>query len=171
MKKIIIGQIIKPQGIKGELKVKPYVDDVNIFNKLDKLFLENEQSIRNIENVSIRNNFVYLTIFGVSDRNKAEGLRNKLLYLPAEQIKQDLEEDEYLIEEILGFEVVDDTGKPIGKLEDISNYGSLDVYTVKTKTGYLRFPNAPEVIAEIVPSLNKIVLNSKKLVEVAIYEG
>lgn len=37
--KLVIGEVLKPQGILGALKVKPYVDDVNRFSALKRVFI------------------------------------------------------------------------------------------------------------------------------------
>ena len=41
--KLIVGEVLKPQGIRGELKVKPFTDDAEDFHNFSRVFLDNAE--------------------------------------------------------------------------------------------------------------------------------
>lgn len=170
MEKIIIGEIVKPQGIKGELKIKPYVDDFKIFDEVKNIYLGSEIVGRSISSVSVRQNYVYAMISGIESRNIAEAYRNKLIYVEEDFIKSRMNNDEYLIDEMLESQVYFEDGKIVGKLYDVQNFGSADVYYLETEKGKLLFSNVPDVIISINVKEKKIVVNEKRFGEVSIYE-
>ena len=86
MEKVAIAKIIKPQGIKGECKIKFLTDDLSVFEGLKQVYLGDK--LYNVKNISIRFGFGYLTFEGVKDRNEAELLRNKKLFIPKEFIRR-----------------------------------------------------------------------------------
>ena len=74
-----IGRILKPQGIRGEVKVDPLTDDSSRFCVLKSVSVGNElkriQSVR----LSESDKFVYIKFVGVDDRNAAELLRGRFV--------------------------------------------------------------------------------------------
>ena len=78
----------------------------------------------------------------------AERMRNKVLYADRD-IFEDLPEDTYLVVDMLGLEVKDDT-TVYGNIEDVFNTGSNDVYAVKPKVGKsIYIPAIKDVVKEI----------------------
>ena len=66
---IDIGEIVKAQGIRGEVKVKPLVRDFSLLNDMDTLIIDTIPF--KVESFSVRNGFAYYLFSGVSDRNRA----------------------------------------------------------------------------------------------------
>ena len=56
--KTVVGEIVKPQGIRGEIKIKPLVDDANYFNDLSVFFVENNKFTK--KSCRVHQGFVYL---------------------------------------------------------------------------------------------------------------
>ena len=70
-KKVLIGKIVKAQGIKGEVKVMPITSDIQRFKKINYCFINNIKYT--ITHVRIgADNFAYLTFSEITDRNAAE---------------------------------------------------------------------------------------------------
>ena len=69
-----IGFIKKPHGIKGEVKVLPFSEDISRFKKLKKVFAQiNEQFIElKLKSLKTMNDEVIIHFEGCNDRNKAE---------------------------------------------------------------------------------------------------
>ena len=85
-KNLVIGEVIKPQGILGEVKVKPYTDDVSRFQSLKEVYVCGETY--RVLNARIAQDAVYLSLSGVPDRNAAERLRGKFLEVKRENAAQ-----------------------------------------------------------------------------------
>ena len=132
----LIGTIVKPQGIKGEVKVKSVSPDPDRFNDLDSVYIKSEKiQTYSIENLRISNGFVFLKFVQVNSRNDAELLRGKELLISEDQLI-DLEDDEYFVHELIGCRIVSEEGRPIGEIEDIIEGNSNDIYIVKSPDGH-----------------------------------
>ena len=158
-KKLEVGQIVNTFGIKGFVKVYPYVNDVTRFNNLKYVYAKSkkEEKKLEIEEVKYQKNMVLLKFKGVETVEEAEKLRNNYLEIDRSDAIP-LEEGEFFIADLIGLKVFLDTGEELGILEDIYNTGSKDIYVVKDKLGksYL-LPYIDEVIKKIDLDNSKII--------------
>ena len=145
MKTIIIGKIIKPQGIKGEIKVLPIADSPDVFTSLGKVYIDSAE----YKIISSRiADGVYLVLRGIADRNSAELLRDKLIYADREDII--LPENRWFVADILGCSVFFEDGAELGKVTDITRRGSTDVYTVADTRGVsVSFPFLKRILSSL----------------------
>ena len=71
-----------------------------------------------------------------------------------------MEEGEYFIADLLGMNVLTEENEELGKLEDVFNAGSSDIYVVKTEEGkQILLPAISEVVKEINLKENKIIVH------------
>lgn len=160
-KNLEIGQIVNTFGIKGFVKVNPFVDDILRFNDLKKVYVKRNNTLeeKEIEEVKYHKNMVLLKFKGIDKVEDAERLKNSYLEVDRESAIE-LQEGEYFIADLLGLDVVTEESKKLGKLEDIFNTGSNDIYVVKTEEGkQLLLPAITEVIKEINLNESKIVVH------------
>lgn len=164
MNDLIVGEILKPQGIRGELKVKPFTDTAEDFRAFKRIFLDGAEY--KILSVRVGDGAVYLGLRGVPDRNAAELLRGKLLTLPREDAPA-LEEGRYYIADLLGAVVSDEAGEEIGILSDVRQ-AATDIYTVKSGEKEIMFPAVRGVIVKIDVEGKRITVDKKRFGEVAV---
>lgn len=147
--RIKIGKIVNTFGIKGELKVYPYVDYID---ELSKIYINNKEytlsKSRNQKNV------VIIKIKGLDDINLVEDFKNKEIEIDRADLPK-LKEGEYYIEDLIGLDVYTDDGKLLGKLDDIFNTGANDIYQVNN----ILLPAIPDVIKEIDIENQKIIVH------------
>ena len=156
-----IGQIVNTFGIKGFVKVKPFEEDVLRFDDLEKVYLKRNKELKEmeVEEVKYHKNMVLIKFKGIDRVEDAELLRNSYLEVDRENAIE-LEDGEYFIADLLGIDVYTEEGETLGKLEDIFNTGSNDIYVVKAEDGkQLLLPAISEVIKEINLKENKIVVH------------
>ncbi len=156
-----IGQIVNTFGIKGFVKVNPFVDDISRFDDLEKVYVKRNKTIKEmeVEEVKYHKNMVLLKFKGIERVEEAEILRNSYLEVDRENAIE-LQEGEYFIADLLGLNVFTEEGEELGKLEDIFNTGSNDIYVVKTEEGkQILLPAISEVIKEINIEESKIVVH------------
>lgn len=156
-----IGQIVNTFGIKGFVKVNPFVDDILRFDDLEKVYIRRNKEIKElqVEEVKYHKNMVLIKFKGIDKVEDAELLRNFYLEVDRENAIE-LEEGEYFIADLLGMNVLTEENEELGKLEDIFNAGSSDIYVVKTKEGkQILLPAISEVIKEINIKENKIIVH------------
>lgn len=73
--KILIGIVLRPQGINGEVKISDYTDGEKSLKNINKVYIGgNEYPLLNL---SGRDNALFLRLGGIFDRNAAECLRGK----------------------------------------------------------------------------------------------
>lgn len=162
-----IGLIVKPQGIKGELKVQPLTDDINRFRKLKEVIIDDKTY--KVLNTVIGGNVVFISISGVADRNVAESFRGKFLRVTRENAIP-LEEGRYFVVDIIGCEVVTDKGQEVGKVIEVTN-ARTDVFTLTCPNGkIMRFPFLNDLVLSVDVQNKKITVSEKRLEEVSCYE-
>ena len=168
---LLLGEIVRPQGIRGEVKVRHYTDDPDRFHDLEIVFLKRGDSYEQMTGTDsrVQGDDVYLKFEGVEDRNEAEKLRNIQLWVDRDNAVE-LGEDEVFIADILGAKAFDTKGNPVGVLKDVLTPGGVDVFVLKTPKGTLMFPALKEVLLEMNADEGKLVLDENKLEEVALYE-
>lgn len=127
-----LGQIVNAVGLKGENRVYPYTDYKERFEELKQLYIEDE--IYEIEKVRYMGQMVIIKFVGISDRNAAEALKGKYLYIDRENARK-LDEDEYFVADLIGMKVQDGAGNPVGKLSDVIQNTAQDVYEIELPEG------------------------------------
>jgi 16S rRNA processing protein RimM len=146
----LVGYILKPQGIRGEIKVEPVSPDPGRFNALNTIFVQKKTiQAYSIESVRVSDRFVFLKLSGVDTRNDAELLRGAELLIPEEELLE-LGENEYFVHDLIGCRVVDEYGNAIGELSDIMQNTSNDVYVLTRPDGAeLLVPAIREVVCSV----------------------
>lgn len=149
-----IGQISKPHGIKGELKIYPLTDDVKRFRKLKTVYIDDIE--KKIIWCKLQADRVILKIEGIDTMEAAEKYRNKYIQVKRENAVE-LSKDTYFIADLLDCSVFDTEGKLIGKMYDVIKTGSNDVYWVKGEKEVL-IPAIKDIVLNIDINEQKIVI-------------
>lgn len=158
-----IGQIVNTQGLKGEVRVYPYVDDINRFDDLESFYLnKNFNEEFEVERVRYKGNMVIMKIKGIDSVELAEKLKTKNLYISREN-SVDLDEDEFFIADLIGLEVFTVAGDKVGVLKDVLQYSANDVYVVKEDNDkeYL-IPSTMKFVPEINLEDKKMIIDPIK---------
>ena len=127
-----VGAVIKPHGIRGEIKVWPTTDDPYRFDELSEIILVKGSSEKRIGISSVKHfkNIVILGLSGIDTVESAEALRGADLYVDREHAAP-LSEGEYYIGDIIGMEVQDEEAHHLGTISDVIDTAANDVYVVK----------------------------------------
>ena len=114
-----IGQIVNTQGLKGEVRVYPFTDDIYRFDDLEEFYLGKDLETKwEVERVRYKGNMVIMKIKGVDSVEMAERLKTKNLYVSREN-SVDLDEDEFFIADLIGLDVFTVAGEKVGTLKDV----------------------------------------------------
>ena len=145
---IEIGKIVNVHGLKGEVKIVPWLDFPEMFEVFDTVWTDEGKNELNVRSVKYQKSNIIAGFEEVNDANGAQILKNKTLYVPREYF-DDLPDGTYLIADIIGLKVVDDTTE-YGVITDVIQTGANDVY-VFTKLGAadLLVPKIPDCVKEI----------------------
>lgn len=162
--KIVIGEVLKPQGIRGEVKVKPLVDDVSDLKTVKRVFIGDTEY--KILSARADAQAAYLALSGVADRNAAELLRGKEVLADRADLPA-LEEGRYYIVDILGCAVVTENGIRLGEIADILP-AHTDIYVLKEGDKEFMFPAAEGVILSVDTEKKTVTVSEKRIGEVLV---
>ena len=146
-----VGQIVNTFGIKGEVKVAPFTDNLERFNDFKELYVDKKGELQTfkIEYVKYHKNMVIIKFAEIDRIEEAEKYRNCYLKIARKDAKE-LPEGTYFIADLLEMSVYTEEGDLLGKVDDIYNNGSSDIYVIKNKMGkQVLLPAIPEVIKKI----------------------
>lgn len=162
---IEIAKILKPQGIKGEVKVQLFSDNVAGFCDRGFAYLKNGKEI-SYSVIRENQGYLFLSIDGVDTRNDAEAYRGVFLYLDRSDFDE-TQDGEYYICDLIGLEITDEAGTVLGKLKEVLQHGAADVYVVKGPKRFM-FPALKSVLKSV--TADKIIVDSEELSKVAVYD-
>ena len=93
MSSVLIGQIVNVHGIKGEVKIYPYTDDVDsLAKKLKKVYLDEAMTKSYKSTCRIQKGMLLVKLSEIDTVEKAESLRKKYVYISEDDLDE-LEED------------------------------------------------------------------------------
>ena len=167
----LVGEIVRPQGVRGEAKVRPYAANPADFLTWKTLYLKDAAGYRPVGSSCSRvhDGFVYLTLEGSQSPDDVEKMRGAELYIDRAHAAP-LQEGEYYVSDLLGCEAVDENGNVIGTLIDVLQYGTVDTYVFRTIKGSLMAPALEKVFPQTDIEGKKILVDSERLKEVAVFE-
>ncbi len=137
MQFVCVGKIIKPQGIKGEVKILPLIDIPAIFNGKHFLYIEKRETP--LKSASYRLGYAYVLFEEITDRNVAEKYRNMKVYITKEEFEK-LSVDDFLIEDLIGTLIYDENNEYVGQIMNVTNYGFDDILIIKEDNHFYEVP-------------------------------
>ena len=173
MEYLQIGEIVRPQGIKGEVKLRAMSSDPDRYARLESVYLlkKGEYVEYMVKKGRCNDGFAVLLLDGVKDRNEAELLRGVKVFVDREHAIE-LDEDENFVVDLIGLTAVDTKGNEIGELVDVLSPNQIcDVYVFDTPRGEMMIPALRRVVVEVDLDEEKIVLDENVLPEVAVWEA
>lgn len=157
---IQIGKIINTHGIKGEVIVASFTNDVNRFNDLDTIYLGDNKTKLQVEQARSHKNMVLLKFKNFNNINEVLMHIGKFIYVD-EVDKRVLPENHFFIFDIIGSVVSDINGEEIGIITDVNQSASNDVYIIRNekKDKEYLIPAVKEFFVEIDIKNKKIVID------------
>lgn len=157
----LIGYILKPQGLKGEVKVESVTPYLERFNRLDRVFLQlkEKKQAYSIENARVSDRFVYLKFAEINSCDDAELLRTAEVLIEEKDLIQPAQ-DEYFIHDLIGCQVISENNDVIGVLSDVVQMSSNDVYVVKNGEGIeILIPATKEIVKRVNVEQKQIIIH------------
>lgn len=168
---LMIGEITKPQGVRGELKVRPVTHDPYRFEGMTEAYMKRgDEYLRVRLTVNrVTGDAAFISLDGVEDREQAEKLRGTFLYIDRAHAIE-LTEDETFLCDLVGLRGVDDEGREIGMLADVLQPGGNDVYIFKGPRGDVLVPALKSVVKKVDLETGVMTLIAARMAEVAVYD-
>lgn len=168
---LMIGEITKPQGVRGEVKVRPCTCDVGRFESLETVYVERDGRYEPLH-VSVNrigDDAVFMNVDGIFDRDAAEKLRGTMLYIDRAHAVE-LDEDSTFLCDLYGLRGVVSDGRDLGKLTEVMQPGGNDVYVFRGPLGEVLVPALRSVVLKVDLERGEMRLDGARLDEVAVFD-
>ena len=149
------GEIVTTHGIKGEVKVLPFLDSVEDLCDFDRCRISGKEF--EIEQCRVQKTCNLVKLSGIDTMEAAQAMRGKIIEL----YREDIDDEVIFAAELIGVEVFCE-GEKIGKIVDVLDYPGNSVYVVKGKYEYM------------IPAVSAFILSTdmeKNEMQVRIIEG
>jgi 16S rRNA processing protein RimM len=146
---VLMAIIGAAHGIRGEVRVKPFGDDPLSFADYGTLTTKDGKRTFDVLKARVQKTVVVTQFAGIKDRNQAEELNGVELYVSREQLPEP-DEDEFYHSDLTDLPVHDGSGKLLGKVVSVQDFGAGDLLEIRPqrgKTYYVPFTKAfvPEI--------------------------
>lgn len=148
MEDVLVGEVIRPHGVQGELTIYPITANPARFKKLKEIILAHNGEKRRytISSARVGSDFVYLRLEGLSDRDLAEDFRGWEVRVDRADVPP-LDEGWYYFE-LEGMQVFEDN-RLLGTLVEVLATGANDVYLVRGPLGEICIPALKSVVHSV----------------------
>ena len=169
-KQILLGRILGPHGLKGEVKIKSFTADPLAVASYGPV-LANDGRRFTLERPRLQGDIVVAAIKGVDDRTFAEGLKGLELKIAREDLP-DTEDDEFYQADLVGLPVVDASGREIGEVLGFQNFGAGDLIEIKrdrARSSFVPFTN--DMVPIVDTDEGRVVLSETAIAVLAADDG
>ena len=167
-KYVSVGKILNFHGVKGEAKVGYSRNQQEFMKSLKNVFILKDGLYEPFLVKSIRFNtkFAIIKFEGIDTVNEIVEYKNCLVFVDETTVRENLDEDEFLIDELVGMNVLCE-GKKVGTVIGVSNNGVNDLLSVKSNTKNVSLvPFVKAIVLEVDLKAKEIVVdNIKGLIE------
>jgi len=116
---IVIGKVVKPHGLNGEIKVRLLTDFPERFSAGRRILLKtNGADFRSIRKSRVEGEFVYLALDTIDSAGPAAELTGAEFVIPAEELAPANEGFFYPFQ-LIGLDVLDESGEKVGIVSDV----------------------------------------------------
>ncbi|MDQ7840109.1 MAG: ribosome maturation factor RimM [bacterium] len=156
---VTVGRVVRPHGLRGEVRVRLETDFPQRFERLREVYLIRAGRVE-VAEITGRRPFkegLLLTIHGIGDLEAAEGLRGAEIAVPRDAVVP-LEEGAFYVFEIVGLRVRTEEGRMLGTVAEVIRAPANDVYVVRGEAGEILLPATREVVRRIDPASGEMVV-------------
>jgi 16S rRNA processing protein RimM len=161
LKRICVGRIGAPHGVRGEVKLWPFTADPLAIARYGEL--ANADGTRTFEVEALRpaRDHVVARLKGVRDRTAAEALRNLELLVPRERLPAIDAPDEFYHADLVGLTALARDGAALGTITAVHNFGAGDLLEVKPRDGgeTVLVPFTERTVPEIDVAAGQVVID------------
>lgn len=145
---LVVGEIVAPFGIRGEVKVLLDTDFPELFLDAEVLYLGEPPTRHQVEWAHLHRGMGRLKVVGCDDRNTAETLRGQWVQIPAEAAPVP-GEGEYYYYQLVDLQVWTDGDEHLGQIVEVLPTGGNEVLVVRGIGGEVLIPMIADVVQEV----------------------
>lgn len=158
-RRLRVGRVVRPHGVRGLLKVKWIAPEVSLTAGTTVYPGEgaDAEPLRVAAVSALNPPFLLVTVDGCTTVEVAERLRGGALWMAKDALPE-LEGDAYYVADLLGMRVENGGGEPLGEVVEVIETGTADVYVVRGDGGEILLPAIREVVRRIDVAARLIVV-------------
>lgn len=159
-KLVSVAKILNFHGIKGEAKIGFSKKNTDFIQTMTHAFIKTDTDFVevNILSVKFNNKCAIMKFEGINSIDELMEYKGCALYVDENDLKENLDEDEFLTSDLVGMEVFTND-KKIAVVVGLSNNGGTDLLTVKTASGKISYvPFVKDICKEIDMENNRIII-------------
>ena len=168
-KQILLGKILGPHGLKGQVKIKSFTADPLAVASYGPVSAPDGRRFK-LMNARLQGDVVVAEIKGVADRNVAETLKGLDLKVTRDDLPE-TQDGEFYQADLIGLPVVDSTGREVGEVFGFQDFGAGDLIEIKRgpRTSFVPFTNDMVPVVDV--GEGRIVLSETGLAVLAADDG
>jgi len=154
----VVGKVLKPRGIKGELKVHILTDFPERFLDRSAYWVgkdENQAKKYGVKSARFHKGAVLIFFDQISSLEEAELLKDQFLYIDESDLTK-TDDDFYYDHELVGLNVQSFDGKHSGVLKSVLHYPANDVYELELQGKTICIPATYEFV-KLVDLENRLI--------------
>ncbi|OKY74456.1 MAG: 16S rRNA processing protein RimM [Desulfobulbaceae bacterium DB1] len=160
---VLVGEIVKPHGIKGEVKVFCYSGQPGNFSSCKRILLETDDSAEKtsygLGKIRSQGQFAVMALTGISSRDGAEALTGCKVWVTRDELP-DLEDDEFYWQDLQGMEVITLQGQSLGRVANLLATGAHDILVIADRGKEYMIPAVDPFLVEIDHERHRIVVDA-----------
>lgn len=154
---VAVGRITRAHGIRGEVAVLPLSQVESRFDPGSELLLEGLERTLTVAASKPHRHGLLVRFDEVSDRDEAEALHGRYLFVPASEVPP-LPEGEFWPHQLLGCEIVTEGGRSLGPIREIVRTPANDVWVAEGTDGEALVPALKDVVAKVDLDARRVVV-------------
>jgi 16S rRNA processing protein RimM len=159
---VLLGVVLGAHGLRGEVKVKTFTADPGALGAYGPVRAGDGRQFLIAGLRSTKADEVVVKLKGISDRDAAQSLKGEHLYVPRAALPEP-EDDEYYHLDLVGLRVEDGSGRPLGQVRGVHNFGAGDVVEIESAEGAVSFvPFTREAVPTVDLAGGRLIVSRPK---------
>jgi len=146
-----IGRVLKPRGLKGQMRCFSFLSSRELANSLTEVYFQIDKGISEgylLQNIIFSGKFFFLSVEGIDSLEIANKMSGADVLASSIHLHP-LGNDEYYWKDIINLDVLTETGQLLGKIESIFPTGSNDVYVCRNGQKEILIPAISDVVIKV----------------------
>ena len=159
---VSVGKVLNFHGVQGEAKLGYTKNREDFLANLKEVYIQQngEYKLLEIERIRFTPKCGIIKFKGIDSLNDILEYKNQLLFVDESTVREFLEEDEFLIDELVGLDVYDGE-KKVGAVVGVSNNGASDLLSIKTLSKKISLvPFVKAIVLSVDIKARKIQINN-----------
>lgn len=158
---VAIGEIVRPHGLRGELRVTPLTDQPRRFEHLSRCVLWDHvgdvREGRRVMGARRQGPVVLLRLEGCEDREAAAALVGRLVAVPASEALVP-PAGHFYPWQLEGARVLTEDGRTVGRVAGVERTAGHDLWVVRDGEREHLVPAVPEIVIEVDLAAGRVII-------------